>query len=124
MVLEREGKDGVVVTVGPMLDRTLSAVADMDLTVLYATTVTPFDEKTFRNAVIKASPNIVLIEPYYEGGLVPNITRALQTIPARVAAIGVPLRVLERYGPPERHDQAIGLTAEGIHSRIKSFLNI
>ena len=46
--LEREGRDGVVVAVGPMLDRTLAAVKDMDLTVLYATTVVPFDEETLQ----------------------------------------------------------------------------
>jgi transketolase len=122
LYLEREGKDGIVVTVGPMLDRTLAAVKDLDLTVLYATTVEPFDEETLRNAVTKTSPNVVLVEPYYEGGLVPNIARALQAVPTRIAAIGVPRRVLERYGPPERHDREIGLTAEGIRTRITSFL--
>ena len=121
--LEREGRDGVVVTVGPMLDRTLAAVGDLDLTVLYATTVAPFDEETLRNALPRASPNVVLVEPYYEGGLVPDIARALQAVPARIAAIGVPHRVLERYGPPERHDQELGLTAEGIGTRIRGFLN-
>lgn len=122
LYLEREGKDGIVVTVGPMLDRTLAAVKDLDLTVLYATTVAPFDAETLRNAVTKASPSVVLVEPYYEGGLVPNIARALQAVPTRIAAIGVPRRVLERYGPPERHDREIGLTAEGIRTRITSFL--
>jgi transketolase len=121
--LEHEGRDGVVVTVGPMLDRTLRAVADMDLTVLYATTVAPFDEETLRHAVAQASPNVVAIEPYYEGGLVPDIASALEAVPARIAAIGVPHRVLERYGPPERHDRALGLTAEGIRARIRRFLN-
>jgi len=122
--LERAGRDGVVVAVGPMLDRTLAAVEDMDLTVLYATTVAPFDEETLRNAVAKASTNVILVEPYYEGGLVQNIARALQAIPARIEAIGVPRRVLERYGPPERHDEELGLTAEGIRTRIASFLKI
>ena len=108
--------------VGPMLDRTLAAVEAMDLTVLYATTVAPFDEKTLRNAVAKASTNVILVEPYYEGALVQNIARALQAIPTRIEAIGVPRRVLERYGPPERHDRELGLSAEGIRTRIASFL--
>lgn len=122
--LEREGRDGVVVAVGPMLDRTLAAVKDMDLTVLYATTVVPFDEESLRTAVAKASTNVILVEPYYEGGLVQNIARALQAIATRIEAIGVPRQVLERYGPPERHDREIGLTAEAIRTRITSFLKI
>ena len=121
--LEREGRDGVVVTVGPILDRTLEAVEDMDITVLYATTVVPFDTETLRNAVAKASTNVILVEPYYEGGLVQNIAQALQAIPTRIDAIGVPCRILERYGPPERHDRELGLTAEGIRARITNFLN-
>ena len=120
--LEREGRDGVVVAVGPMLDRTLAAVEDMDLTVVYATSVIPFDEETLREAVAKASPKVILVEPYYEGGLVPDIAKALQAIPTRIEAIGVPRRVLERYGPPERHDREIGLTAEGIRARVTRFL--
>ncbi|MBV7326929.1 hypothetical protein KFU94_01445 [Chloroflexi bacterium TSY] len=120
--IEREGRDGVVVAVGPMLERTLAAVEGMDLTVLYATTVVPFDEKTLRNAVSKASPNVILVEPYYEGGLVQDIAKALQAIATRIEAIGVPRQVLERYGPPEYHDREIGLTAEGIRTRITNFL--
>lgn len=120
--VEREGKDGVVVTVGPMLERTLKAVAGMDLTVLYATTVVPFDEETLNEAVAKAAPNVILVEPYYEGGLVQDIARTLQATAIRIEAIGVPRQVLKRYGSPERHDEAYGLTTEGIRSRITCFL--
>ena len=105
-----------------MLERTLAAVEGLDLTVLYATTVVPFDEETLRNAVVNASANVILVEPYYEGGLVENIASALQAIPARIKSIGVPRRILERYGPPERHDKELGLTTEGIHAEITNFL--
>jgi transketolase len=120
--LEREGKDGVIVVVGPMLERTLAAVEDMDITVLYATTIVPFDADTLRKAVAKAAPDIIVVEPYYEGALVQNIAAALRATPTRIEAIGVPRRVLDRYGPPERHDMELGLTAEGIRTRITSFL--
>jgi len=120
--LEREGKDGVVVAVGPMLDRTLEAVAGMDLTVLYATTIVPFDEQALKRAMAHASANVSLVEPYYEGTLVPEVARALQTMPTRIQAIGVPRRILDRYGPPERIDRKVGLTVDGIRARITTFL--
>jgi transketolase len=122
--VEREGKDGVVMAVGPMLERTLEAVKGMDLTVLYATTVVPFDEETLKQAVAKTAPNVIVVEPYYEGGLVQDIVRTLRATAVRIEAIGVPRQVLKRYGPPERHDEAYGLTAEGIQARIKNFLEI
>ena len=122
--LERQGKAGVVVAVGPMLARTLEAVAGMDLTVLYATTVVPFDEETLKEAVSQAAPHVILVEPYYEGGLVQDIAKTLRATAVRMEAIGVPRQVLDRYGSPEEHDEAYGLTAEGIRSRIAHFLEI
>ncbi len=120
--VERKGQDGVVVAVGPMLERTLAAVDEMDLTVLYATTIVPFDAETLQRAVANASPNVILVEPYYEGGLAQDVAHALQSTPTRIKTIGVPRRVLDKYGPPEQHDEELGLTVEGIRRRISCFL--
>lgn len=120
----QEGENGVVIAVGPMLERTLEAVADLNLTVLYATTIVPFDAETLQQALDKSAPHVILVEPYYEGGLVSDIMQALQATAVRVETIGVPRQVLKRYGPPERHDEAYGLTAEGIRTRVTAFLNI
>lgn len=120
--VEREGKQGVVVAVGPMLERTLAAVADMDVTVLYATTIAPFDGEGLQTAVAHAAPHVILVEPYYEGTLVPEIAQALRHIPTRIEAIGVPRQVITRYGTPEQHDAALGLTVEGIQARVHQFL--
>lgn len=130
--VEREGRDGVVVAVGPMLDRTLEAIdemdvdmdVDMDVTVLYATTIAPFDAETLWSAVERTAPNILIVEPYYEGALTQDIAAALRTVPARIDAMGVPRQVLDRYGPPERHDEALGLTAAGIRTRLAHFLGM
>jgi transketolase len=105
-----------------MLDRALEAVEDMDLTVLYATTIVPFDEQTLQETMSNTIPNVILAETYYEGALVPDIAKAFQVIPTRIEAIGVPRQVLDRYGPPECHDREISLTAEGIRTRITRFL--
>ena len=120
--IEREGRDAVVVAVGPLLDVTLEAVADLDVTVLYATTVTPFDSETLRAVVAATRKAIVLVEPYYEGTLVPQVVAAVAPTPVRVEAIGVPRRILDRYDTAERHDAEIGLTPAGIRSRVERFL--
>ena len=98
--IEREGKNGVVVAVGPMLERTLAAVEGLDMTVLYATTVVPFDEETLKEAVAKTAPNVVLVEPYYEGGLVPDMVKALRATAVRLEAIGVLRQVLRQIWFP------------------------
>ena len=120
--LEQEGSNGVVLAVGPMLDRTLAAVKNLNLSVLYATTVVPFDDESLQTAVANASANVILVEPYYEGGMVQDIAKALVETPVRIEAIGVPRRVLDRYGPSELHDKEYGLTVKGIRTRVTDFL--
>jgi transketolase len=117
----RRGRRATVFAVGPMLAPALAAVADLDVTVLYCTTVAPFDGETLREA--SASGDIVLVEPYYAGTLVPDVVAAMGRTPVRVAAIGVPREVLTRYGTPQEHDVALGLTPEGIRRRIDAFLS-
>ena len=121
MVVVKQGKQATVIAVGPMLASVLPAVEDMDVTVLYCTTVAPFDGETLRAA--SQSSNIVVVEPYYEGVLVPDICAAMKQTPIRVETIGVPHKVLAHYGKPEQHDEALGLTPGGIRLKIERFLN-
>lgn len=115
----REGTRAAVVAVGPMLDPTLEAVRDLDVSILYCTTVAPFDAATLQAHA--TAGKVALVEPYEAGALMPDVVAALA--PARVEAIGVPRAVLSRYGTPEQHDEALGLTPSGIRARIMRLLD-
>ncbi|HLI89124.1 MAG TPA: transketolase C-terminal domain-containing protein [Ktedonobacteraceae bacterium] len=116
----KRGTQATVIAVGPALARVLPAVADLDVMVLYCTTVAPFDAGTLR--AVSESDNIVLVEPYYEGALVADVCAAMQHRRVRIETIGVPRVVLSHYGEPEQHDEAIGFTPRGIRQRIERFL--
>lgn len=116
----RTGGLATVVAAGPVLDATLAAVQGLDVTVLYGTTLAPFDAETLR--AMTPTRSVVLVEPFYEGTLIADVVQALAPDPVRVEAIGVPRRVLSRYGTPEQHDEAIGLTPAGIRRRIATFV--
>jgi transketolase len=116
----KRGTQATVIAVGAALARVLPAVEDLDVTLLYCTTVAPFDDETLR--AVSESDNIVLVEPYYEGALVADICAAMLHRRVRVEAIGVPHAVLSHYGEPEQHDAAIGFTPRGIRQRIERFL--
>ncbi|GAC1520102.1 MAG: transketolase [Ktedonobacteraceae bacterium] len=120
LAVVREGAQATIVAVGPMLAPTLTAVAGIDVAVLYCTTVAPFDGETLREA--SQSSNIIVVEPYYEGALAHDIYAAMQHTAIRLESIGVPHRLLTHYGTPQEHDTNIGLTPEGIRSRIVRFL--
>ena len=114
---------GTVVAVGPMLDPVLQAVTGLDVTVLYATTVRPFDATTLRHAVRRtAQTDVVLVEPYLAGTSNREVDEALVDTPHRVLGIGVPREELRRYGTPAEHAAAHGLDAAALRKRISSFL--
>lgn len=118
----RQGSRGapVVVAVGPLLSPAMSALEDEDVTVLYATTVRPFDHAGLRQAV--TGTDVILIEPYLVGTSVAEVSKALVDRPHRTLAIGVPHEENRRYGTREEHDQAFGLTAPGINRKVQDFL--
>ncbi|KOG29326.1 transketolase family protein [Streptomyces resistomycificus] len=118
----REGRRGVVVAVGPMLDAVLTAVAGLDVTVLYATTVRPFDAAGLRRATAAAGTDVVLVEPYLAGTSTGAAGDALTDLPHRVLGLGVGRRELRRYGRVEEHVAAHGLDAGSLRERIDGFV--
>ncbi|PNE37919.1 transketolase family protein [Streptomyces noursei] len=119
----REGRRGVVVAVGPMLDNVLAATEGLDVTVLYATTVRPFDSRAPRAAAGAAgSSDVVLVEPYLTGTSTWHANDALADRPHRVLGLGVGRRELRRYGQLAEHLAAHGLDPQGLRARITGFL--
>ncbi|MCW8218245.1 MULTISPECIES: transketolase family protein [Streptomyces] len=119
----RRGSAGVVVAVGPTLDNTLAATEGLDVTVLYATTVRPFDAPGLRSAV-GAGPaaDVVIVEPYLAGTSTAAANDALVDLPHRVLGLGVSREELRRYGQLEEHVAAHGLDPDGLRRRITGFL--
>jgi transketolase len=116
LLVERRGRDATVIAVGPLLDATLVATADMDVTVLYMTTARPFDADTLRASLV--GDLVVLVEPYLAGTSSAEVARALANVPHRIAAIGVPNVEHRKYGTWQEHNAAHGLDARGIRARI------
>jgi len=121
----REGRGAVVLAVGPMLDAVLEATAGRDVTVLYASTVRPFDAATVAAAVGRSvRPDLVLVEPYLAGTSAPFATEALASFPHRVLALGTRREELRHYGSWQEHIAGHGLDAAALRDRIDAFLEV
>ncbi|MFE2065321.1 transketolase family protein [Streptomyces sp. NPDC059467] len=120
----REGRAGVVVAVGPMLEAVLEATEGLDVTVLYATTVRPFHAAALRRATESAGTDVVLVEPYLAGTSTAAVSEALADVPHRVLGLGVGRRELRRYGTVEEHVAAHGLDAGSLRERISRFVSV
>jgi transketolase len=117
----RTGTCGTVIAVGPLAGATLAATQDLDLTVLYAATIRPFDAATLRATL--GTPDVVLVEPYLAGTSVPFVAEALSDIPHRAIGLGIGREELRRYGTPAEHQAAHGLDAASLRARIGAFLS-
>ena len=116
----RRGAGPTVVALGPVLDAVLAATDGLDATVLYSTTVRPFDGATLRSVL--ATPEVVLVEPWLAGTSARAVSEALRDVPHRLLALGVGRQELRRYGSPEDHVRAHGLDAAGIRRSLDGFL--
>ncbi|XVS62987.1 transketolase family protein [Actinosynnema sp. CA-299493] len=117
----RRGGRGVVVAVGPMLDTVLEATRDADVTVLYATTVRPFDAAGLQAAVRRAGrADVLLVEPYLEGTSAHRAAEALADVPHRLRSLGVRRDAeLRAYGTAEDHDSAHDLDVLGVAAAVR-----
>nr|AXL05603.1 transketolase [uncultured bacterium]AXL05619.1 transketolase [uncultured bacterium] len=119
----RRGGAGVVIAVGPVLDAVLAAASTVDVTVLYATTVRPFDHAGLRAAVGAAAPHVVLVEPYLRGTSAHEVAEALRDVPHRLLSCGVRRdEEVRAYGNTADHDRLHGIDPVGLTESINAFL--
>ena len=116
----RRGGGATVIALGPVLDDVLAATADRDVTVLYAHSVRPFDEATFRQVL--TTPDVVLVEPWLAGTSARVVSDSLRDRPHRLLSLGTRRMELRHYGTPAEHQRAHGLDAAGIRRSVESFL--
>lgn len=120
----REGTSGapVVLAVGPTLTPALTAVSNLDVTVVYATTIRPFPAATLAGLV--TGSELVLVEPTLAGTSVGAAAAALADRPVRLLGLGVRNVELRRYGTGAEHRAAHGLDAAGIRASVDAFLAV
>ena len=116
----RRGAGATVIALGPVLDDVLEAVEGRDVTVLYASTVRPFDSLGLR--AVLGTPDVVLVEPWLTGTSAHVVGEALRDLPHRLLALGVARDELRRYGTPTEHVAAQGLDAAGVRRSLDGFL--
>ena len=116
----KKGTRGTVIAFAEALDVTIAACQNLDVTLLYYTTASPFDLETLKENIERN--RIFICEPFYQGTFLTDIMPVLSTYRIAVDGVGVPRQVMRNYGTKEDKDVHIGLTAQNIYGRITHFL--
>ncbi|MFA5127518.1 MAG: transketolase C-terminal domain-containing protein [Patescibacteria group bacterium] len=119
-VVVKKGKLATVIAVGTMLQNVVDAAVDLDVTILYYNTVSPFDSAALLE---NFSSKILLCEPYYEGGLVGDILKAVCPNHCVIDQLGVPHNFLRTYGTANEHSRLLGFTPDAIRNRINKLIS-
>jgi transketolase len=114
-ILIKKGKNATIICFGNLLQSTLEATKDMDVTILYYTTINPFDSELVIN---NFNENIIVIEPFYEGSVNYKINKSIPNKKFRLNNIGIPHNFLLNYGTKKEQDVFLNLNVEGLKNQI------
>lgn len=118
----RRGTLATILAFGPMLERTLEATAGLDVSVVYATSLRPFDAAGFRQAV-EDDAAVIAVEPFYAGTSTAVLADALAGRHASLRSIGIPREFIRAYGTPPELDADLGLDARGLRASLAELLD-
>jgi transketolase len=119
--LVKQGSECTVIVFGPMLDKTLDALTDLDVEILYFYKLNPIDEDLVRKNC--KSGKILLIEPFYTGTMT-SIISSLIPRRSKIVSIGYPREFLRNYGTLQEHLEFIGFTEEKIRKAVVDLISV
>jgi len=110
------GEKATVIAVSVMLDDVMEACRGQDVTVLYYTTLEPFDHAAL--AANCPSGKILVAEPEYEGTLLYDIHKALPGRPLRVEHVAFPREIFRNYGTYQEKMDYYKLTEASVQEKL------
>lgn len=101
------GTGATVIAVSTMLDTVLRTYGGRDVSILYYTTLLPFDRETLREHY--NGGRIYLYEPHYEGTMAYEIYKTFPDRPVRLSCTGIRREILRNYGTKSENDACSGI---------------
>ena len=117
----KKGAEATILCFGPTLDMTIEACRDLDVNILYFTTVFPFDFEIIKAACTNGK--LLLVEPFYQHSLTHLILDKLGTTRTQIFSVGVPRTFLRNYGSVSEHYKEFGLTSAKIRTTAQELID-
>lgn len=112
----QKGSKATVIAVSVMLDDVMKVCQNKDVTVLYYTTLEPFDRETLSQYYNDGK--ILIVEPEFEGSLAHDVIKAFEGKAVRIEEVGFPREIFRNYGDYYEKMKYYGLKREGIEKKL------
>ena len=119
-VVMQKGSKATVIAMGVMLDEVMDVCKDQDVTVLYYTTLAPFDMQTLAENC--ENSNVLICGQFYEGTLLPDVHKALIGKKLHIEEVAFPREIFRNYGTYAEKLEYYGLTRERVYEKLLTLL--
>ena len=116
-----QGKKITVIAIGPVLNFIYNECINMNLNLVYYTTIRPFDYNTL-NKIKNKTKKIIIIEPFYQGSIIDNIIKFFSNKELQIESISIPYNFLNNYGSKKQHDEKLGFNKKNFINKVKKLL--
>ncbi len=116
----QEGSKATVIAVSVMLDEVMKVCSNQDVTVLYYTTLEPFDKETL--AASCHNGKVLVCEPHFIGSLDFDIIQALSGQPVLIKHVGFPREIFRNYGTYEEKTTYYKVDSKNILEELNSLV--
>lgn len=120
-VVMQRGSKATVIAVSIMLDEVMQVCQGENVTVLYYTTLEPFDRECLAQNC--PSGKVLVCEPHYSGTLDYDILSSLSGRAVQVEHVGLPREIFRNYGTYADKIEHYGLTVPGIKKALRRLLS-
>lgn len=117
----QQGDRATVIAVSVMLDEVMKVCEGKDVTVLYYTTLEPFDREAL--AANCPSGKVLICEPEYIGTLLGDVIGALPKRRVQIEQVGFPREIFRNYGTYDEKMTYYGLKASDISISLARLIN-
>ena len=115
----KEGTKALIICYGNMLEPIYEVVKDLDVTLLYYSTIIPFDSETLKKYF---NNNIIVCEPFYEGSTNYFINKTLEGVSYKLTNIGIPREFILNYGKKSQIDKILGLDINSLKNKLNKLI--
>lgn len=116
----KRGTKATIIVVGPILDSVSRVAEDYDVTLLYYTTVSPFDKETFLENFV--GDRVMICEPYHNGAILEAVMRELPGRFIKMAQVGLNKDMVCEFGTYQENLSNFRLREEDIRMQLEKLL--